>query len=246
MTVAAALGLGPTEVSALVGAGGKTTLMRTLGNELSRAGFGVVLTTTTHLGVDQFGDGPGVLTDPTPRAVVAALTEVSPVVVVGGREGDRVGGPRSRLLGTLAAEPAVDHLVVEADGARGRWIKAPAPHEPAIPPEATVVVAVANLRAVGSPVGAAAHRPELVAALAGRGHGDLLTPADLAVVLTDGNGGRRGVPVGARFAVCVVGGPADDTEAAEGVAASVPRGTVVAYVHRSAAGTVTARRVGSG
>ncbi|MEL7159014.1 MAG: hypothetical protein AAFN30_20810, partial [Actinomycetota bacterium] len=46
-------------------------------------------------------------------------------------------------------------------------------------------------------------RPELVAALAGCRPDERLTPARLAAVLLDGQGSRKGCPLGARFVVLV-------------------------------------------
>ncbi len=43
-------------------------------------------------------------------------------------------------------------LLIEADGARGRSLKAPAPHEPIVPPFADLVVSVAGLDVVGMPL----------------------------------------------------------------------------------------------
>ena len=42
-------------------------------------------------------------------------------------------------------------VIAEADGARLRPLKAPAEHEPVIPPAADAVVAVAGLDSVGAP-----------------------------------------------------------------------------------------------
>ena len=53
----------------------------------------------------------------------------------------------------------------EADGAAGRFLKAPADHEPVIPAGTTVVVVVAGLKAVGGRIADVAHRPERVASL---------------------------------------------------------------------------------
>ncbi len=44
-------------------------------------------------------------------------------------------------------------MLVEADGARGRSLKAPAAHEPAIPSFANQVVVLCAIDAVGAPMG---------------------------------------------------------------------------------------------
>src|SRR5204863_6581863 len=91
---------------------------------------------------------------------------------------------------------------VNADGSSMRPFKAPAEHEPAIPPAAGVVVAMAGLDVLGYPLDdRRVHRPERVAAILGV---DLGTPVDermVARVLASPEGGRKGVPANARYAV---------------------------------------------
>jgi probable selenium-dependent hydroxylase accessory protein YqeC len=75
-----------------------------------------------------------------------------------------------------------------------------------IPPCATVVVACAGLEVIGKPLEERyVHRPELVAALAGQELGSTVGPATLARVLLHQQGGRKGLPAGARFFVLLNG-----------------------------------------
>jgi molybdenum cofactor cytidylyltransferase len=117
------------------------------------------------------------------------------------------GGERSKLQGVelhapalLCALPGVDHVLVEADGARGRSIKAPAEHEPVIPPAATHVLAVVGIDALGEPLDEAiAHRPERIAQLLRLALGTPLGPRHIADLLAHPLGGRKGAPAAARF-----------------------------------------------
>ena len=52
----------------------------------------------------------------------------------------RVGGLSEAELEQLWLAGQFDLLLIKADGARGRSIKAPAPYEPLVPPSATTVV----------------------------------------------------------------------------------------------------------
>jgi molybdenum cofactor cytidylyltransferase len=99
----------------------------------------------------------------------------------------------------LLKRPDVDYVLVEADGSRMRPSKAPADHEPVIPDGTTLVVPVVGIDAVGGRVGEVAHRPERVQALTGLGTADLMTAEALATLITHPQGGRKGVPVGARI-----------------------------------------------
>ena len=66
------------------------------------------------------------------------------MLVAGGTivEQDKVQGVPPALLDRIAAHPAVDAVIVEADGSRRLPFKAPAPHEPVIPASATIVVPI--------------------------------------------------------------------------------------------------------
>jgi probable selenium-dependent hydroxylase accessory protein YqeC len=127
----------------------------------------------------------------------------SPLFVALGTEPGKVTGPAPEGCDRLFLETMADCVVVEADGARSMSVKAPAEHEPAIPGRSTLVVVVAAIDAVGRPVGAVAHRPERVAALAEIDPDDVLTVPDLASVLTHPEGGLKNIPRAARVAVII-------------------------------------------
>jgi molybdenum cofactor cytidylyltransferase len=197
-------------IVAAVGAGGKTTLLQRLADELAAEGACVVSTTTTAI-----WEPEGVLAvENEPSALVPGVARlVRPgqvVVAAAGRRlaADGAGGPqRSKLIGVASSVPAlllaiagVDYVLVEADGARATAIKAPAEHEPVIPPAATHVLAVVGIEALGEPLGAdIAHRPERIAALLGIAAGTPLSPSHIASLLVHPQGGRKGVPDAAHF-----------------------------------------------
>ncbi len=200
-------------VIALVGAGGKTSLAwRILQTRLS-GGQRSLFSTTTH--VLRPADGAFDLGVVEPQAG-SALTRLmggawrsawAAAGIAGPFTGDRTGEMPTlpmKLRGyapeALPAFLALDAaLIVEADGALRRWLKAPAEHEPAIPGCADIVVCVACLDALGRPLGEPiAHRPERIAALTGARIGDPITPDMLARLLTSPDGGRKGIPAGAR------------------------------------------------
>ena len=105
-----------------------------------------------------------------------------------------------RLLGVTIDEldeiwrkAGFDLCLVKADGARGRILKAPAAHEPAVPPCATTVIPVVSARAFGQVVtDRIAHRPELVAAVCGLDAGEAFAPEHLARLLASPEGSLRG------------------------------------------------------
>ncbi len=196
------LGVAERELVAFVGAGGKSTLMVALGRELAAAGSVVVITTTTKMGSDQVERFPNVVLSAAPADVETALERPGPVLVLATHDRRKVTGPPPEAVDALFAETSADFVLVEADGARGRSFKAPAKHEPVIPQSTTLVVVVFGADALGRPI-SVAHRPELVAALAGCGVDDLITSELAATVLGHREGGLRGVPAHARTVVAI-------------------------------------------
>ena len=161
-------------VTALIGGGGKTTLMYTLAEELRRRGT-VIVTTSTHI---QRPEQYPVLT--AADDVAAALAEHGAVCVAGETAEGKLCAP-ALSFEVLAA--LVDFLLVEADGSRRLPLKAHAPHEPVIPPNARRTVYVVGADGFGHPIRQVCHRPERYAALCGAAEDDLVTPAREARVL---------------------------------------------------------------
>ena len=200
-TVAKALDLGRgPELVAIVGGGGKSSLMFALGRELPGR---VVMTTTTRIFAAQTSQAAVScsLDDEKWEQQLGAFE--SNLLVIGGVEGERAVGVPPELPAHMLARPDVTFVVVEADGSRMLPVKAPAEHEPVIPDETSLLVAVVGVDALAGPISEIAHRPERVCAITGRGPDEYLTPETLAVLLTSSEGGLKDVPPAARVAVLI-------------------------------------------
>ena len=190
------LAIGTRELIAIVGAGGKTTAATTIGRALADEGSKVVITTTTKMARDQVG--PDALCSTDPDVVAEALDTTSPLFVACHLSSAKVTGPTVDEANALFAHVGIDHIVIEADGARRMSIKAPADHEPQIPPASTLVIVVASALAIGRSIDEVAHRPEVLARLAGTTPNDILTVEHVAKVLSSPLGGLKGIPASAR------------------------------------------------
>ena len=171
-------------VTAIIGSGGKTTLMEQLAKELSKKGK-VILTTTTH--IRRPARYP-VLEGADESAVAAALAEKDLVCVGETAEDGKLCAPKIFIeaLARLA-----DFVLVEADGAKGLPLKAHEAHEPVIPPCAQRVVAVVGIDGVGKPIGAVCHRSARYAQLALADEETIVTPEIAARALTAEGGFDR-------------------------------------------------------
>jgi len=197
---------GDPPVVAFVGGGGKSSALFRLAADLVAAGQRVITTTTTHIATAQLALAPAHLRliDATPARVDTALQQHRHLLLTDTSDpatGKTRGVPVT-FVSTLTQMKLADAILVEADGARKRPFKAPAPYEPVIPPENTLVVIVVGVDVFGRPLDENhVHRPALVSALSGCPLGAPITPAVVAQVVAHPEGGRKGIPAGARVAV---------------------------------------------
>ena len=189
---------------AFTGAGGKTTALFRLGRDLLEEHDSVFVTTTTHLGQTQLklADHSFQVLSSEDLAAIQAHPPGGLSVLAGPPVADgRVSGldPQTlRQLSELATAKGFP-LLIEADGSRMRPLKAPAEHEPVVPPFVDTVVCVAGLSALGKRLTSEwVHRPDRFAALSGLAEGDELTPGALVRVLAHPSGGLKGIPPEAR------------------------------------------------
>lgn len=163
-------------VTALIGGGGKTTLLYTLAEELRGRGRVVLCTTTKIRRPPQYT----IYTGSDPAALRDAL-RVHGVVCAGTPYSDEKLQAPALSLEALAA--GADYVLVEADGAHGRPLKAHAVYEPVIPKNAARTILVAGADGFGRPIREVCHRPELYARLAGAPEDAIVTPEMAARVI---------------------------------------------------------------
>lgn len=182
-------------ITAIIGSGGKSTLLKTLGLELMRTGGRVLLCTTTHMfpvaGVPW--DGSSRRLDAAPWKPGAAhapgcTCEACAGLVRGSICQAGVFDPETGKL-SAPGEPLdqlaqrFDYVLAEADGSKRLPLKAHAAWEPAIPAATANVVWVVGASGLGKPVAEVVHRPEIFCEHCGCELTDAATPERVTMVL---------------------------------------------------------------
>jgi molybdenum cofactor cytidylyltransferase len=206
---------------AIVGAGGKTTTLYQLAREYQTEHPLVILTTSTHLGKEQVraanfhlihhGEFEQTWEKIRNRQGLLCLTGTWD------SQTQRWQGLEASALHSLARVAQENNLplLIEADGARRRPLKAPADHEPAIPPFCNTVILVAGLAALGKPLTEAwVHRPQRFAELSGCPLAETITSEAILRLLSHPLGGRKGIPATARSFVFLTQAETPEAQAA--------------------------------
>lgn len=165
-------------ILAVIGAGGKTTYIHELALQYRREGRRVFVTTTTHM----FRE-PDTLVTADPRTLLEQLDKTG-YLMAGLPEGEKIRALPRETYEALCAE--ADVVLVEADGAKHKPVKYPAPHEPVIPDNADGICIVWGLHGLGRPIRETVFRRELAAHLLPADGGAPLTPACLQALLRKG------------------------------------------------------------
>lgn len=221
-------------IIALVGAGGKTSLAYALARELTNDGEFIAFTKTTNVTANTFRRDAQLIVEPDAEDMRRELRRArqSGQRLVGLATGyiraDLLRGLSPSEVTDLIGAGTVDRMIVEADGARRRVIKAPSEREPNLPADTDTLVAVVSADAMGRPLDEeTAHRPVLVSEIAGLEMGAAIGPTHVARLLTSPAGGGKCRPAGARF-VCALTWIKDDNRPAAHEAMRLVEATGVA------------------
>lgn len=154
-------------ITAVIGSGGKTTLLRILAEELSGT---VILTTSTH--ILPFAGIPMLVTDDIEQ--VRRALALHRVICMGTPAAE--GKLTAPALPFSVLADAADYVIVEADGSKRLPLKAHALHEPVIPENTRKTVCVVGASGFGKPVEQTVHRPELFCTRTGAHMSGIVTP----------------------------------------------------------------------
>ena len=185
----------------LMGGGGKTSLMFALAHALAAGGRSVLTTTSTRIHYPGLAESDHVVVGPDAVSLIEPLRgefgTAGHVTAAASRleEAAKLGGLGVDQLDLLLDARVADHVLVEADGAAGRSLKAHGEHEPVVSARADLVIAVIGVDALGMPMDDLhVHRARLLCERLGRPPGSAITGDDVARIVfhRDGYLGRIG------------------------------------------------------
>lgn len=147
------LDLNKPAVTSFTGGGGKTSLIRRLAEEFNDLRQKVLLTTTTKC--YPFPNLPHFYLDSSVD-IFKKLSEHyknNNIAVLGGKIGPdgKIAGISPKLPGSLTRELGI-HVLVEADGSKGKPLKGYEKYEPVVPSDSDLIVSVIGADALGAPV----------------------------------------------------------------------------------------------
>lgn len=162
-------------VIAVVGGGGKTSLIFRLMEELVSIGKTVIVTTTTHMAYEPerpFAE------EGNAQQIQQNIEEYGYTVAASlDQNKSKIGSLTEEALVRLKGQ--ADCILIEADGAKRLPLKVPGEWEPVIPDFTDLVVGVIGMDAVGQMIRESCHRPERVAAFLNKEQTDPVTEADV-------------------------------------------------------------------
>ena len=165
-------------IIAVVGSGGKTTLIKNMAAQYRAQGKTVLITPSTHMFVEE----DTLLTDDA-AAIIHALEETG-FVMAGIPDGVKLKALSKETFEAVC--PCADVVLVEADGSRMLPLKYPNATEPVIPENTDEIYVVCGLNAIGRKAKDVCHRLELVKACLGIEDDTVITPAHVRKLVTEG------------------------------------------------------------
>lgn len=186
------------EVISLVGAGGKTSLMFTLAQELASNNKSVITTTTTKILEPSSSDTSLLLLETDEEKMIELLLQNLDkhrhiTLATERLPSGKLKGISPRFVMRLADLNEVSYIIVEADGAAGKPLKAPNSIEPVIPENTSLLIPIVGIDALGCRLTEeAVFRPEIVSRLTGLSSGDIISAEAIAILITHSEGIIRG------------------------------------------------------
>ncbi len=174
-------------IISFVGAGGKTTLIFNLAEELKKLGKKVIITTTTNMFIcEKYFLPTNDLTEIKRNLDIHSITVI----------GKPVNNKKFTALENINYNELLalcDFVLIESDGSKRLPLKVPAYYEPVIADGTDIIVGVSGIDSIGKTINEACHRKELVCSFFNTDEEHIISENDIAKILSDGNGTMKGL-----------------------------------------------------
>lgn len=165
-------------ILAVVGSGGKTTLIKQLADDFRRQKKMVFITTTTHMFIE-----PDTLLTDDPSVIIEALQKKG-LAMAGIPEGQKIRALSAETYAAVCRH--ADVVLVEADGSKHMPLKYPGRHEPVIPANTDRIIVVWGPHGIGNPAHQVCHRLELVEGCLGIDGNTIITMDHVRQLIQEG------------------------------------------------------------
>jgi len=174
-------------ILACTGAGGKTSVLLSLIKEAQSRNIPVLLSTTTKMYYKQIMGLNPIFSnnfDEGAARVNLHLAHEGIASWFARVEGNKVIGLPPQWLDRMIHNTKINpYILVEADGARGLWLKSPQINEPLLPARTKVTVGILNLQSIGQPLtNHIVHRLDLVLSLLQKKENEIVEWQDLVLI----------------------------------------------------------------
>lgn len=200
----------------IVGAGGKSSLFTLIANELTDQKIKkikTILTTTAHMFTWQLytiGNNCTILYDENEKKLESFIIkhftnkDSNKIAILickyfKDKLGEKCSGPGLKFLDRWWKKKLVDRIVLEADGARGKPIKAPDIHEPPIPKSTTDLIGVIGVDSLGLTLSEEnVFRSHIFSSLTGLNYGEKVNLESVVKLINHPKGLFKNAPTGSK------------------------------------------------
>lgn len=165
-------------IKAIVGSGGKTTLLKKMAEKYRSQGKKVFVTTTTHMFIEE----DTLLTDDA-DTIIQELRDKG-YAMAGIPDGVKFKALSEETYAKVCVH--ADVVLIEADGSKHMPLKYPNKTEPVIPDNTEEIIVVCGLNALGQMAKEVCHRLELVKECLGIRDDTLISPSHVQKLVTEG------------------------------------------------------------
>ena len=185
-------------ITAIIGSGGKTTLMYYLACILSKE-YKVIISTTTKIYKPDYNNPKSfgylynsdfmtpfensiTLISPTKEDVKKQICTSNFICIGAKTESGKLKAPN---LDFCELTNIADFVILECDGSKGLPLKAHESYEPVIPKSTNKTIQILGIKGIGKRINDACHRADIYAKICGKTIDDIVTPKDAAKVVLE-------------------------------------------------------------